>query len=302
MKKTLLILVLAALCLNFSNNAQAQTPANQAVDITSKGIQVGQKIPDIPILSKYKGKLVILDFWATWCSPCIAMWPKMTALQEQFKNDIQILPVTYQSDLEVTNFINKLDKQKRLELPHINGDNTLRNLFPHVYLPHYVWIDQQGVVKAITGPEELTEANIKNNLNQSSLNTALPRKTDLKIKFDESRPFLIDGNGGDGQNIIYHSLFTGYVEGLTSRITVSTSADKGRRIMFSNVSIKGLMQRAYSTYDNWFGNNRIIMEVKDSTAIRSGMRGSAVTDWLRKNGYCYELILPPHLAMMAGTI
>src|SRR5690349_12062447 len=47
-------------------------------------------------VSDFKGKLLILDFWATWCSPCIKVMPKLDSLQKYFGSKIQILPVTYE--------------------------------------------------------------------------------------------------------------------------------------------------------------------------------------------------------------
>lgn len=38
-------------------------------------------------LSDYKGKMVVLDFWATWCGPCRASFPKMQELVTKYKND-----------------------------------------------------------------------------------------------------------------------------------------------------------------------------------------------------------------------
>ena len=54
-----------------------------------KPLKIGDKVPDIEFkniinyksktarLSDFKGKLVILDFWGTWCTSCIAAFPKM---------------------------------------------------------------------------------------------------------------------------------------------------------------------------------------------------------------------------------
>lgn len=103
-------MVLAALC-NFVK-AQGQNTAS---------INIGDHIPDIAItnlinyptstarIADFKGKLLILDFWATWCSPCIAMIPKMDSLQKEFTGRIQFLPIAYQSQNIVQPFLEKLE-------------------------------------------------------------------------------------------------------------------------------------------------------------------------------------------------
>ncbi len=109
MKKTILYSVLAAHCLFLSAKGQA--------DPNPSSIGIGQHIPDIPLtyyyqdkpvngkLSDFRGKLLIIDFWATWCSPCVAMLPKMEQLQSQFADKIQFLPVTYQQATVVLPFL-----------------------------------------------------------------------------------------------------------------------------------------------------------------------------------------------------
>ena len=42
-------------------------------------------------LSSFKGKIIILNFWATWCPPCLEEIPDLITLQEQFKDDIVVL-------------------------------------------------------------------------------------------------------------------------------------------------------------------------------------------------------------------
>ena len=70
-----------------------------------KGLQVGDSVPDILLgkminnhsgakrLSDYKGKLVILSYWSTNCTPCLEDMPYLENLQRQFGDKIQVLLV-----------------------------------------------------------------------------------------------------------------------------------------------------------------------------------------------------------------
>jgi len=301
MFKTLPILVLAVLCLNFAALPQ-QPKTNQAIDVTTKGIQVGEKLPETDALSKYKGKLIILDFWATWCSPCVAMIPKMEKLQEQFKAQIQIIPVTYQNEEIVDPFLKNLHKGKVSNLPQITGDKELHKLFPHIYLPHYVWIDQTGTVKAITGLEEITAENIQKMLHASKVSSnptaqnasPLKQKRDMKIAYDKSKPYLINGNGGDGNTLMYHSVLSRYQEGLPYGWSVyHADSLKYGRITATNLRLASLYQLAFWDQGYFVSNRRILM-VRDSLPF-SPNRPESREAWQYNNCYNYELIVPPAL-------
>ncbi|MDP2365489.1 MAG: TlpA disulfide reductase family protein, partial [Ignavibacteria bacterium] len=267
MKKITIYIVLALLCLNF----KAQAQDNKAVDVTLKGIQIGQKVPDITIinlhnykdangkpsttakLSDFKGKLLILDFWATWCSPCVAMIPKMDSLQKSFGDKIQFLSITYQAQEEVMPFLEKFEKQhgKHFDLPVVTDSKELHKLFPHTTLPHYVWIDGNGVVKAITESKEIHKENISMMLAAA---VAIQKKSDFKIKYDNNKPFLINGNGGDGKNLLYHSVLTAFTEGLTpsySRSSLNNNSEG--RVVARNTSLLQIFRLAYGGYDKYYG-------------------------------------------------
>lgn len=317
MKKTTIYIVLALLCLNF----KAQAQDNKAVDVTLKGIQIGQKVPDIAItnlhnykdangkpsttakLSDFKGKLLILDFWATWCSPCVAMIPKMDSLQKSFGDKIQFLSVTYQTEEEVLPFLEKFEKQqgKRYNLPVVTSSKQLHQLFPHTTLPHYVWIDESGMVKAITDFKDVNAMNIKSAVNNS---ITLAKKKDVKISYDNKKPFLINNNGGDGTNLIFHSLFTGFSDGLALGYNFTLNInDSPRKITATNQTMLQLFRLAYGGDKFYYGWNRLIFSLKDTTNLKSFSNGRAYSDWLRNdNGFCYELVVPSSLSENAFKI
>lgn len=61
--------------------------SNTALDFSLKNLD-GKEVK----LSDYKGKVVVLDFWATWCGPCKASFPKMQEMVEKYKGkDVQFL-------------------------------------------------------------------------------------------------------------------------------------------------------------------------------------------------------------------
>src|SRR5690242_4363776 len=143
-----------------------------------KPLTVGDRVPDTEInnvynypsckiqLSALRGKLVILDFWASWCSSCINGMPASDSLQKQFKGRLQILLVnpklTGDSLLQLRRTLHHLQLKlgTAISLPVVLFDTNLYSYFPFHYLPHLVWIGRDGRVKAITGKEDLTYENI----------------------------------------------------------------------------------------------------------------------------------------------
>lgn len=306
MKKITIYIVLALLCLNFRLQAQE----NKAVDVTLKGIQIGQKVPDITItnlhnyknasgklattakLSDFKGKLVILDFWATWCSPCVAMIPKMDSLQKAFGDKIQFLSVTYQTEKEVLPFLEKFEKHqgKHYDLPLVTGSKQLHQLFPHTTLPHYVWIDGSSVVRGITGSAELTTINIEKIIDGSGLGMA--KKEDFTVKFDDTKPLFINGNGGDGRDVTFSSTLSGYLEGFHPEISASWINDGNAfKIRATNQSLLSLFKYAYSSGIASVEHNTRLLVAKQEVWT-SKEKGEKMRDWRRVNAYSYELVVP----------
>ncbi len=302
MKKTIKTIVLAALCLFFS----AEAVHSQGLTIPLK---VGDKVPELTLnkvinhpggnlkLSDFKGKLLILDFWATWCAVCLKSIPHTDSLQRAFEGKVVFLSVTYQTDKEVDAYLAKLEKIKpgltARSHPRIVEDKILHGLFPHTTLPHYVWINGEGVVKAITESRAVNAENITRLLLTGSINT-LEKQYTKPIPHKKDEPIL-SALAGKVPSILGHSFISGYIPGLPAGLDIIKATEThSRKILLRNVPLTWHYRAAYSDGKKWFSDASIILDVKDSTKIEPP-KASDYNSWISENGYCYELLLPKSL-------
>ncbi|OKS85897.1 TlpA family protein disulfide reductase [Mucilaginibacter polytrichastri] len=185
MQKTLLIIVLAALCLNFRATAQGQNIIKPLVigDTIPNGIwkiplqvineRLGKKT--ITLNDYHNKKLIILDFWATWCGTCIAKFPHIDSLNRAYQNQVQFILVNTSnrdSDKQkVRAFIGRyIANHQALSVPIIHQKKSFNSYFPCHVLPHYVWVGVDGRIKAITEWTEVNKQNIESLIADLPLN------------------------------------------------------------------------------------------------------------------------------------
>ncbi|HEX3231665.1 MAG TPA: TlpA disulfide reductase family protein [Pyrinomonadaceae bacterium] len=115
-------------------------------------------VGDPVTLADLHGKVVMLEFWATWCKPCQEMFPKLTSLYEQeSKNGLEILGITrhymaYGGTLEAKNeelnLIRKTVSEHRVTFRvAVADDERLQSTFGANGLPTVVLIDRKGIVQ-----------------------------------------------------------------------------------------------------------------------------------------------------------
>lgn len=112
-----------------------------------------------------KGKLVVLDFFATWCGSCRKNIPLLDSLQRKYKDRLQVVLVssinTKDDITRIKAFYSRMAAMGHtLTMPAIVHDSVLMQLFPFTTIPHYVWLDENLTVKAITSSAFVTEENI----------------------------------------------------------------------------------------------------------------------------------------------
>lgn len=110
-------------------------------------------------LKPYRGKLLILDFWSTWCGPCIRSLPELDSIGKMFGDKVQVVLVTKNTNEILSKFLKNNDYAKGVKLPFILNNSILNSHFPHRSISHQIFIDSKGIVRAITG---INGAKIKN--------------------------------------------------------------------------------------------------------------------------------------------
>ena len=110
---SLMALAFASASLNVSAQTDAATPAQQKADVdldakyATNLLEVGSPAPDLAIpslgggsvtLADYKGKYVVVDFWASWCPDCRKDIPKVKEMYERYGKKVVFVGVSFDTD------------------------------------------------------------------------------------------------------------------------------------------------------------------------------------------------------------
>ncbi len=151
------LLVLSLLLLFFASAAQT----------TTHGAGVGHAAPDFSradlshrkiVLSSYRGKIVLLNFWATWCEPCLMEMPTFVEWQRQYgPGDFQVIGISMDDATpEVIATVSRL----KLNYPVVMGDEYLGADYGGVLgVPVTFLIDRKGKIQARYQGDSLTRIN-----------------------------------------------------------------------------------------------------------------------------------------------
>lgn len=100
-------------------------------------------------LQDLEGKVVFINFWATWCPPCIAEMPSIQVLYDKFKDDEEVVILTVEVDRKPQKAIEFMEK-RNLTLPVYFPNSAIPREFFKGSLPTTIILDKKGNIAHTT--------------------------------------------------------------------------------------------------------------------------------------------------------
>lgn len=259
--------------------------------VSADMVQVGSLVPDFNIniltneglvkknIKDYRGKVVILEFWATYCGPCIPAMDHLSSVYTKLRKDLEVIAISDEERSKVAYFLKK--RPTNLSIG-IDTDKSLNRLFYHQFMPHTIIIDPQGYMKAITSPDQITEEVIY--LAKSGAALSVKTKAEFAPK-DETANALTPVMTEDKS--LYKVIVSPAVEGIQSQINKKSDFE----YEFVNCTVPLMYQVLYQTTKT-NPDERACLEVTENTKFL-----------LQENQqYCMKLKVPEPTKHRIGEI
>jgi thiol-disulfide isomerase/thioredoxin/protocatechuate 3,4-dioxygenase beta subunit len=218
----------ASVTIKLAPRAQAQVaragPAAEATivgsvppDFTGKLFGSGDSFT----LSDHFGKVVAIDFWATWCGPCMAVMPEMKELYKKYKDSDDVVFITISLDQDGEALRSVIDEQG-IEFPVVfesrAASQAIANAFGVRGIPSSFVIGRNGRFASdrIHGSQLLatTDAAVNEPLDPAFAKTGKPARLTVKLALDNAQSGLpgaaitLSARGGDGARVLEETIRT----------------------------------------------------------------------------------------------
>lgn len=213
--------------------------------LPANSLSIGDKMPDLTFklvgrneqasLADFQGKVILIEFWASWCSPCIQSMLHLKALQEQFGAELVIIAVSNEKVERIATFTGNTN----FPFLFARESAALRDYFPHRLIPHTVVVSPHQEVAAITRPEALTEDVIAQLLRGESVKLPLKEDHPWDIRVD-----IFELNSSSQQSF---QIQPARPEAPTYSRSYHQGPFKDRRRSFINFQIPMLYRDAFNT-------------------------------------------------------
>ena len=142
-------------------------------------IKINEWIANVPSEKNLIGKFLVIEFWATWCKPCLDNVAHLNELQSKFNNpNLYFLSLTDESPTVVKNTLQKVKFNSIVVSDNRKVNSFWNGGINKLILPLTILVDNNGIIKWIGQPSILTEKIIRDLVNSKleSYNLYEPRK------------------------------------------------------------------------------------------------------------------------------
>jgi len=134
--------------------ADALKPGDQAPALGFEFVVQGPH-PNEVNWKTLRGKVVILEFWGSWCAPCVAGIPHLNELVSRYQGkNVQFIAVGHENPKKVLWFLKKHPIDAWVAL---DTDLCVYKAYSAFGIPHAVVVDQKGTVAAVLNPSNVTD-------------------------------------------------------------------------------------------------------------------------------------------------
>jgi len=113
-------------------------------------------------LDELKGKVVLLDFWGTWCTPCVESVPGLRDLNKKLAKESSFVMISVSSDGDEDKWKDFIAKEKMVWVQYLDRDRKVQRAFRVSAFPTYILLDSDGVIRyRSTGMSFAKEASLE---------------------------------------------------------------------------------------------------------------------------------------------
>lgn len=119
-----------------------ETLPNKILNNKFPDIKLPNLLNEEEIVNIETGKLILIDFWEVWCSPCIKSFPKVEEFSTKYKDELQVVGIVSQSKESAIQLV----ENKKISFKNLLGSNTILEEYEVNSYPRYFLINQSGIV------------------------------------------------------------------------------------------------------------------------------------------------------------